>query len=79
MGGTIMHYRDFKKIENKKYYISTNDTLDAGPETMIFEMDGDDIDWTGIYTRRYKNMEIAAEWHKKIISNLEKYIKGDNQ
>ena len=34
-----MHLKDFVKVQNRNYYISTTCTFDKGWETMIFEAD----------------------------------------
>lgn len=77
-----MHYRSIVNEGNKRYYVSTNNTIDHGPETMIFEIKNVDqndeyIDWSGIFTKRYKNMAQAKKSHYEIIEDINKYIKGE--
>lgn len=70
------HLKDFVKSEktNKLYYVSTNFTFDAGLETMIFEVDNGEIDWEGVFVKRYPNGERAIAEHYKILKNIDNYI-----
>ena len=77
-----MHYRSIVNEGDKVYYVSTNNTIDHGPETMIFEIKNVDkedecIDWSGLFTKRYKNMAEAKKSHYEIIEDINKYIKGE--
>lgn len=70
------------KTQVGKYVVSTVDlgidhSFGIGKplyyETMIFEKNGNEIDFSGIYQERYSTEEEAREGHKKAI----KYVKEE--
>lgn len=74
------------KTEIDNYLISTVDlgidhSFGVGKplyyETMIFEKNGDKVDFSGIYQKRYSTEEEAREGHKKAIEYVKNMIKGD--
>lgn len=61
----------------KTYYVDTNDTFDAGPETMVFPFDikkHEVLSWRELYVKRYPTMVEALFEHGKVIADLENYI-----
>lgn len=70
------HLRNLTKSEktNKLYYVSTNLTLDAGLETMIFEIKNGKVDWAGVFTKHYSEVEYAVAGHYEIVNNIDKHI-----
>ena len=64
------------ELNNKYYFVDSNDTLDVGYETMVFSCDknGDSIDWSGLYTERYNTEEEMRESHYKVCNELENYL-----
>lgn len=83
----VPHFPDFKQLtevvkhEGKYYYISTNDTLDKGLETMIFDCKdewGINVDWTGIYVENYSEPKLAIERHKYICEHVAEFIRKED-
>ena len=65
------------KANNGQYYfVDSNDTLDKGYETMIFECDkhGKNIDWSGVFVEHYSTYEAMKENHNYIINHLEEVL-----
>lgn len=72
------HLMNDVKYGDKNYYVSTNDTADAGLETMIFAVDENGlIDWGGLYAEHYATEKAAAEKHKYICENIHEFVKED--
>ena len=76
-----MHLKDFVKVQNRNYYISTNCTFDKGWETMVFEADANNnvIDWTELYYKGYNNFNEAKEGHIYIKNHINDFIYIKNQ
>lgn len=55
---------------NGKFFISTNDTLDHGLETMVFPMgeDGHVSDWAEVDTANYPTPEQAIHGHARMLA-----------
>ena len=83
------HLMDDVQLNGKWYYVSTLDTFDHGFETMVFECydyehteelkhKDSGVDWSGLYSEAHDTPEAAAERHKYIVENLDKFInKGE--
>lgn len=63
---------------NDKYYlVDSNNTLDAGYETMVFLFDYDEndvIDWRDLYCERYKTEKEMEQHHFEVCEDIEKYL-----
>lgn len=69
------HLMNDVEYNGKNYYVSTNDTIDAGLETMIFAVDEvGRVDWSGLYAEHYATEEAAAARHKYICENIHEFI-----
>ena len=56
------------------YYVDTANTVDAGPETMVFLYDPTVQkvkSWHDLYARWYFNMEDAYKGHKEIVASID--------
>jgi len=64
------------KSNNKYYFVDSNNTFDAGYETMIFSCDenGENIDYSDLYAGWYDTEEEMRETHYKVCSELENYL-----
>lgn len=72
------HLMNDVEYDGKNYYVSTNDTPDAGLETMIFAVDENgQIDWHDLYVEHYATEEAATEKHKYICENIHEFIEED--
>lgn len=68
------------ELNDKLYYIDSDDTFDHGFETMVFaaerQPDGElDIDWSDLYCARYSTAEAMEIKHNYIINHLEEFLK----
>lgn len=77
----------------KGYFVSTNDTIDCGLETMVFPASEDAREHealfakyvTGVdykhpyeeYTRHYQTVEEAKTGHRKIVRLVKERLKGE--
>lgn len=61
------------KSNNKYYFVDSNDTFDVGFETMVFLCDenGENINWSDLFAKRYNTEEEMRESHYKICNYLE--------
>lgn len=74
-------YRELSHIvkSNDKYYlVDSNDTMDAGYETMVFfyNIKDDEVeDWGDLYCKRYNTEKEMEKHHFEVCKNIEKYLK----
>jgi len=64
------------KSNNKYYFVDSNNTFDFGYETMVFSCDenGENIDYSDLYTGWYDTEEEMRKIHYKICNELENYL-----
>ena len=64
------------ELNNKHYFVDSNDTFNVGYETMVFSFDknGENIDWSGLYTIQHNTDEEMRETHYKVCNELENYL-----
>lgn len=74
-------YRELSHIvksNNKYYLVDSNDTIDAGYETMVFpyNIKEDEVeDWGDLYCERYNTEEEMEKHHFEVCEDIEKYLK----
>lgn len=58
------------------YYVDSNDTIDCGYETMVFEADedGEVVSWSHLYCKRYSSYEDMEHSHNYIVNHLEEVL-----
>lgn len=72
VGTHIAHVVEFNT--GNFYYVSTNNALGGGWETMIFKSKdetGNNIDWNELFSMRYKDKLNAHSTHYNIVMNLD--------
>ena len=69
------HLKSYVVANDQEYYISTNNTLDVGFETMVFKSENKCVtDWSEKFFKLYNTKEEAIEGHSYTINNLEKCL-----
>ena len=75
-----MRLKDYIRLKDKEYYVSTTNTFDVGLETMVFESKNQTVvNWKELYYRHYNTIDEAIKGHKDIIENLEGLLEKGNQ
>ena len=72
------HLMDFVEVNNKWYYVSTNDTFDNGLETMVFPANEENevTGWFELYQELHDNIYEAVKRHEYIKTHIEECIEN---
>lgn len=72
----MVHLKDYVKINNKNFFVSTTNTFDKGWETMVFEADENNNikNWAGLYCKHYTTLDEATEGHIYVKNHIDEYI-----
>lgn len=65
------------KSKNKYYLVDSNNTRDAGYETMVFtyNIKEDEVEnWGDLYCERYNTEKEMEKHHFEVCNNIEKYL-----
>lgn len=63
--------KDEFEFNGRKYALSTANTFDKGPETMLFSVKSDgDWDYRDLFCKRYDSMEAAHASHAALLADI---------